>query len=198
MIYQFSQLLRKKIIMAMNLTLNEGLDFIKQSLQSKDWFYQTSLNENNKIVVYVHYMSEDILRNVPLQIAGHHVLVHFAAAEKAKRDNFTDTVKPRLSQDAPIEEPLSNEDEIGSYDVASLIDLTDELDVDINEQYLISELERLEKICGANILESIFFEEHDGKNAVTNLSIKHPNIRDAIHILYKEYGFDVIYEILYT
>ena len=179
--------------MAMNLTLNEGLDYIRKSLQDKDWFYQTSLNENNKICVYVHYMSGDILQEVPWQIAGHHVLVHFASSEKAKRDDFTGTVKPKLAQDAPVEEPLSNEDEIGSYDVASLVDLTDELDVDINEQYLISELERLEKTCGSHILQDVFYETHDQNNAVTNLSARFPEVRKAMDKLYKEYGFDVIY-----
>lgn len=176
----------------MNLTLNEGLDYLKENLQNKDWFYSTSLNENNKIVVYVNYMSKDILQHVPLHIAGYHVLVHFAAAEKAKRDNFTDTVKPKFLQ-TPAEEILSNEDEIGSYDVASLVDLTDELDVDINEQYLISELERLEKICGSHILQDLFYEAHDQDNAVTNLSAKFPEVRQAMDKLYKEYGFDVIY-----
>jgi hypothetical protein len=69
---------------------------------------------------------------------------------------------------------------------------SDLLENDIGE--LIDELSRLEKICGSNTLQDIFYEIHDGKNAVTNLSDRYPLIKGSLQSLYDEYGFDVIYE----
>jgi hypothetical protein len=66
----------------------------------------------------------------------------------------------------------------------------DNLDINL----LIKELDRLEKICGSNPLQDIFYEIHDGDNCVTNLSIKYPDVSSSMRRLYDEYGFDVIYE----
>jgi hypothetical protein len=65
-------------------------------------------------------------------------------------------------------------------------------DLDIN--YLIKELDRLERICGSNHMQDIFYEVHDQDNAVTNLSSKFPDVRRRMESLYKKYGFDIIYE----
>jgi hypothetical protein len=64
----------------------------------------------------------------------------------------------------------------------------------VNLHYLLSELDRLEKICGSNLLQDIFYEVHDGKNAVTNYGSKFPEVKNAIQVLYHTYGFDAIYE----
>lgn len=65
---------------------------------------------------------------------------------------------------------------------------------DVNLRDLIDELDTLESVCGPNILNDIFYEVHDGKNAVTNLSMKYPEVRSRMEKLYSEYGFDVVYE----
>jgi hypothetical protein len=65
---------------------------------------------------------------------------------------------------------------------------------EVNIDDLISDLDDLEDICGSNVLQDIFYEVHDGKNAVTNWSSKFPEVRIALDKLYSTYGFDLIYE----
>ena len=60
--------------------------------------------------------------------------------------------------------------------------------------HLQNELTRLEKVCGSFTLQDIFYEIQDGKNAVTNLSSRYPEVHQAMKRLFDEYGFDVIYE----
>lgn len=45
-----------------------------------------------------------------------------------------------------------------------------------------------------NIIQDIFYEIHDGKNAITNLSLSFPRLRLELDALYQSYGFDVIYD----
>lgn len=73
------------------------------------------------------------------------------------------------------------------------IEVQDSTDEPLNLLELTNKLDKLEKVCGTNILESIFYEEHDGKNAVTNWSNKFPEVRKVMHDLYSKYGFDMIY-----
>ena len=61
-------------------------------------------------------------------------------------------------------------------------------------QRLVKEIERLESMCSKYILQDIFYEIHDGKNAITNLSFKFPEIKSLMENLYKTYGFDKIYK----
>jgi hypothetical protein len=56
------------------------------------------------------------------------------------------------------------------------------------------ELATLYKIYGKNVVESVFYEEHDGKNCVTNFSEKFSDLKNTMHLLYKHYGFNAIYE----
>ena len=57
---------------------------------------------------------------------------------------------------------------------------------------LIKELDRLERICGSNTMQDIFYEVHDQANAVTNSSSKFPEVRRRMESLYQKYGFDII------
>lgn len=64
--------------------------------------------------------------------------------------------------------------------------------LDNNE--LKSIIKRLKTDCGKTTLENIFFEVHDGENAVTNESYKFPKIKTELEKLYGEFGFDSVYD----
>lgn len=49
---------------------------------------------------------------------------------------------------------------------------------------------------GHDKVRDIFYEIHDGPNALTDLSAKHPYARDVLEKLYEEYGFDVLFDLL--
>ena len=57
--------------------------------------------------------------------------------------------------------------------------------------YLMGELARY---CGDEDIECIFFECHDGENAVSNKSELHPDARIKMQKLYDIYGFDLIFD----
>lgn len=84
-------------------------------------------------------------------------------------------------------------DEIPGID-ATLDELEQERQLELSVRALTDEIDRLERICGSNILQDIFYEIQDGKNAVTNLSAKFPEVRARMQKLYDKYGFDIIYE----
>jgi hypothetical protein len=65
---------------------------------------------------------------------------------------------------------------------------------ELSIRYLENELDRLERACGSNTLQDIFYEIKDAHNAVTNLSARYPEVRTALERLFDQYGFDVIYE----
>jgi hypothetical protein len=126
-------------------------------------------------------MSKDILGGaIPREVGGHHVLVHFASYKDANIMKYADdgNIKLRSAPAPKVEVPVEEPREITGADIA----------------YLVQELDRLEKMCGTNILQDIFYEVHDGPNAITNLSSKFPDVRKTLDLLYKDFGFDVIYE----
>lgn len=67
-------------------------------------------------------------------------------------------------------------------------------ELELSVRALTDELDRLEKLCGSNVLQDVFYEVHDGENAVTNLSARYPEVRRRVQKIYDKYGFDVIYE----
>jgi len=64
----------------------------------------------------------------------------------------------------------------------------------LDENHLIKELDYLESLCGSKIMQDIFYEVHDGTNAVTNFSSTFPTARTLMENLYNTYGFDLIYD----
>lgn len=152
-------------------TFSPGLTALVSSLDQYDWFCDAELDRFGNFVVYVDKMDFEVTRHVPMKIDGHHVLFHFAVSQPKVAPS------PPVAPPAPIEF-LKDEDVI--------------LDIDLD--YLGSELDRLEKICGSNMLQDIFYEVHDGKNAVTNLSARYPEVRESMGVLYRDYGFDIVYE----
>lgn len=162
----------------------EALSFLRESFKGKDWFFDADM-QNGRLVVYAHFMSTEIMQSVPRDVEGKQVLLHFAASKKTTTESFV--AKPVLHQPKPVESLMPV--------VAAVVAPVDTCKEDINDdvEYLRGELDRLEDICGEFTLESIFYEEHDKHNSITNLSETFPEVRRAIHILYEDFGFDAIY-----
>lgn len=166
-------------------TVADAMVRLSETYKGKDWFAEVDRDQYGRIVVYVKYMNHETLHDIPDFAGGRQVLVHFIASKTATRDQFVDhgTVPVKV---APT--PVVEQDEDNVSDVEEQKSL----------QYLQKELDRLEKICGSNTLQDIFYECHDEDmspgSAVTNLSARYPEVRERIEKLYDMYGFDVIYE----
>ena len=174
------------------MNINQALDVLSRLLKNNDWFYEAEIDKDKNLVAYVHWMDGKILREVPDNVEEHRVLVHFSVNKTATREQYT-------SDDKAAPMPLVNPSVVDVTHEAEYLgnDETEELpssylESDLSD--LTKELDRLERICGSNILQDIFYEVHDGPNHVTNLSVKFPEVKKAVEKIYDEYGFDIIYE----
>jgi hypothetical protein len=155
--------------------LNEGMIQLNQLCKGKDWFFDIGTDTSGNYIVYVKFMDLKTLTFIPDTMAGRSVLVHFAASKLANKDQFIN--KSNIHR-------LEFSDE-----TSSIFDT-----VEGNELgFLIKELDELKFICEFDILESIFWEVHDGPNSVTNCSAMFPEVRKRMEKLYDQYGFDVIH-----
>jgi hypothetical protein len=166
--------------------MQEGLKTLETLLDPYDWFYEACI-EGLRYVVYVHRMGPGVEDQIPDQIAGKQVVVHFAASKNVQIGQYVKT--PGILDISQMAEYLgqAEEEELVSEELSSSF-----LQLDLSD--LCKELDRLEKICGSNILQDVFYEIHDGKNAVTNLRAKFPDVHRTMMKLYDEYGFSTIYE----
>ena len=142
---------------------------LENLLKNNDWFTSVGL-EDNRLIAYVRYMGLNVFNTIPQTYDGRQVLVHF---EHSKETNKHHTVLNAFH--FPME---SKDDELGSLN------------------FLNESLDALEEKFDSNVLEHIFYEVHDKQNAITNLSSKYPEARQAIENLYNKYGFDTIYNYL--
>lgn len=153
----------------------ETIQTLKKQFQSKDWFFDIDQDNFNRIVIYVKYLSSEVIASIPDRLGGHSILAHFASSKIADSKQFIADAsiwqppkpEPAVIAPPPVKPPHSD---------------------------LIGELDRLALICGDNILQDIFYEIHDGKNALTNLSPKFPEVRKSMKKLYDMYGFETINE----
>jgi hypothetical protein len=141
--------------------------------QDKNWFYEVGKDQYNRFVVYVHYICSENFGDdtciFPRFIDNRQVLRHFASSKTVKIEDYIISISfPNFDQEESI----------------------------LNLEYLNNELDRLTKICGASTLEEIFYEEKDGKNAVTDWSVQYPDVSQRMHQLFDIYGFDLLYEAL--
>jgi hypothetical protein len=86
-----------------------------------------------------------------------------------------------------------------SYKLLSKNDYINHIDVDsITERDplsgLLATISQLKSFYDKSLLENIFFEVHDGKNAITDYSMMVPQLRGEIEKLYSIYGFDILYK----
>lgn len=178
------------------MNVNEVLDYLSQEFKSQKWFYEVGLDDFNRPTVYAHYINKEVLSAVPDAIGTFSVNVHFASYKTAKADQYVEKIGFPKTVTAPTftaaefiadgRKAAANGVDVGFGQAFD--------DPEVSQAMLISELERLEKVCGSNILQDIFYETHDGPNAVTNLSARYPGVREDMQRLYVMYGFDVIYE----
>lgn len=160
---------------------NEGMEHLRSLYKDKEWFHSVGSDQYGRYVVYVHHMCEDNLRNVVDNVGKIQVLVHFAGSLFLDKDKYVNRIGGPTIPALVIEKEPENVVELNDDEEKSLL-------------HLQNELERLEKICGSYTLQDIFYEIQDGKNAVTNLSARYPEVRKGLEKLFQIYGFDVIYE----
>jgi hypothetical protein len=161
--------------------VQEGIKYLINKYSSFDWYDSVAIDKYGRYVVYVNIKdgktNAEIMKTVDYDLNGKQILVHYASSkpENMKKYNIIyDLYRPKF-----ISPPILVEEEI------------EELSINIDE--LIMELDRLELICGYHGLQSIFYELHDGKNAITNLGSMYPEVKQDMSKLYDQYGFDVLY-----
>jgi len=181
------------------MSIEEGIDQLSNQFKSRDWFYDVGTDQYGRIVVYVKYMCHETYHDIPDKAGGIQVLVHFAASKTATREQFTDNQAPAVpSPQAFMEQARAAQAQGIDVGVGQIVDELDKDLLPIEEEkslyHLQKELDRLERICGSYTLQDIFYEIQDGKNAVTNLSARYPEVRKGMERLFEMYGFDVIYE----
>jgi hypothetical protein len=173
--------------------MNKVLELLHYLFKDRDWFDSVGVEKHGRPTVYIKYSCEETLYDIPDYVGGRQVLSHFASSKGAREVELT--FRPH-EDNIPI--PLTNKipdvaDEVELEDPDGTVELPSSfLEYDLTG--LCKELDRLEKQCGSNCLQDIFYEVHDGRNAVTNNSARYPEVRSSLEKLYKEYGFDVIYE----
>lgn len=147
----------------------------------KEWFHSVGFDKYGRLVVYIKHTTHESLNDIPDQIGGKQVMVHFASSLTANREQYANVLTVRKPPEPTLQEEMDSVADVEVIaETINLIELTNELD-------------RLEKLCGSNILQDIFYEVHDGTNALTNLSSRYPEVRDSLFKLYHRYGFNVIY-----
>lgn len=149
-----------------------NLDQLVEAVQKYEWFRGTGLDEFGRFVVYVSRMDYNVIKEISTKINKQQVLFHFYYP-KLQYITQVANIIPQVKKPVAVIPALQKE---------------------INLEQLIDDLDSLENICGSNILQDIFYEVHDGKNAVTNWSSKFPEVRKSMDVLYTTYGFDLIYE----
>jgi len=160
------------------MNIAEAALVLTNQFQGRDWFVNVIAKDEKpqKLIVVTKWQNIEVLKDIPNNIGEYRVLVHF--------------YRPAISMLNSTPKPAKVTEVVAV--TASSTESIPPLDLDI--KFLIQELDKLEQIYGENVVESIFYEEHDGKNCVTNLSDKFPDARKIIHELYSLYGFDIIYE----
>lgn len=170
--------------------------------RGRDWFGCIGRDQYNRLVVYVHRMTGEVSTFLPDRTSdGQQVLMHWYDSKFGKKEDYMGKVEPtRFHTLTPtptqfIEAAREAQKRGVDTGFGQIVDeMTEEQLLELRVKHLTDELDKLEKICGTNILSDIFFEIHDGNNAVTNLSIKYPEVREKLQSLYSQFGFDILYE----
>ena len=171
-------------------TISEACHQLHVKLHGQAWYGGKVLPNPqlyNSIVAYVKYQSAEIEKSVPQKIDGFDVRAHFLASLCEEKDKFVTT---QSSISLPSYVPLTS---LPGFTVATDVVLEDEV-VTTLALDLHNELWKLRRVCGADNLTDIFYEVHDGTNALTSVSQGYPEVRTKVQELYNEFGFDVLFE----
>lgn len=194
------------------------LSTLRKHYQDREWFGEVGYDQFGRPVLYIKHECHETIWDVPDRWEGKQLMVHFLASHTARADSFFDKPQEKKvdmgvfkaaiekaraeGKDTGLISALDEEDRealLAKLEPAKhVMDLVsaeeEEKQLELSVRALTDELDRLERLCGSNILQDIFYEVHDKTNAVTNLSAKFPEVRGRVERLYDKYGFDIIYE----
>jgi hypothetical protein len=166
--------------------VQDGIKFLVEKYSTNAWYDSVGLDKFGRYVVYVTTMNLEVMQTVQQSLEKKQVLISYANSKPENLKNYTtyhDWNRPRPVAPVVVAPAIVVEEEPEEEFIEA-----------INVEELITELDRLERICGSHGLQDIFYEVHDGRNAVTNLGSKFPDVKRDMMELYNHYGFDVIYE----
>ncbi len=169
--------------------LADAIHELHSKLFYYDWYAKrTEVNPilHRCLVAYVHRMIPEVYAVVPDNVGDWQVRVHFVASVTASADAFK--VDPKSFTVSPT--AVFTPEAIREMKVLPVINLdptVEEVDLDVH-----NECWQLAKICGWQNLEDLFFEVHDGDNAVTSLRESFPDAFEKLSMLYALVGFDVL------
>ena len=155
-------------------------DELLSSFKDKPWFHSIVPDKSGRLAVLVKEMNLTVLQEIPSFKNNIQILVHFAPPTPPVVSNQTLYV----NQEDILEE-LEDDDLFE-------IDDTAVTPVARKPEALMNSIDELIGQSNYNIVSDIFYEIHDGSNAVTNLSVKKPEIKAALEKLYLEFGFQAI------
>jgi hypothetical protein len=170
--------------------LADAIHELHQKLFYYDWYAKrTEINPilHHCIVAYVHRMIPEVYAVVPDMIGDWQVRVHFVASVASTADAFK--VDPKSFAVSPT--AVFTPEDIRQMKVLPVSEdpVVEEVDLDVH-----NECWKLAKICGWQNLEDLFFEVHDGNNAVTQVRESFPDAYEKLSMLYELVGFDVLSE----
>lgn len=143
----------------------DKLESLQNLFKNESWFYSVGSDKFNRPVLYVNYLNKELINFIRSK-SQDNFLIHYASYAMCNKSKY----------------------------VTLLNKQADSIPDDLDTKYLIDEVEYLQSICKRSMLQDIFFEVHDGTNAVTSLSQSFPEIRQSINDLYHIYGYDLLYE----
>lgn len=165
-------------------SMEDAIHRLHVLLHGRDWYAGKVLpnpNLHNCIIAYVKYNTLEIEEAIPRKVEGYDVRVHFAASlgEPAKPVTTLPLFNPSaLAPPKPVSAPPDSESDLVFSPAGDLHNA----------------LWNLRRNCGKENLESIFYEIHDGTNALTCVSKEFPEVRTKLQTLYNEFGFDILFE----
>lgn len=176
------------------MSVDENEKWLLDQCMQQPWVHSVSKDQYGRYVVYVKYMDSGVV--VPdFTPDGKQVMCHFAVSATATANQFMNMPQTHILK--TTEAKLYNTDTVVSAVVVSdptMDEVVGPEDEEKSLRHLTNELDKLEKQCGSLTLQDIFYEIHDGPNAVTNMSGRYPDVRRGLSKLYQQYGFNVIYE----
>jgi hypothetical protein len=166
---------------------------LSQLLSKHVWFDSVGVDKFGKLVVYISESTKEIMAAIPDKFENKRVVWQYASSKsEVVAAKYAVAYKPAYhTPEFQITKPLT--DTVKILNTYSKILEEPESEKELNINFLISELDRLEKLCGSRVLQDLFYEVHDGKNSVTTLKNKFPEIYDDVLDLYEEFGFDIMY-----